>query len=124
MKVAYAFRRLNDYFTKISTLRNSGIESIESRPDHLSITFHQDIGFDIAREILDSALQNYVDCTYDNLNEDLTLTTFDINFEDDTSIYARIIHCSPGISGDYSILSFDTTLKLEELEQYFDTFNQ
>ena len=124
MKSAYAFRRLNDYFTKISTLRNSGIESCELEPDHISITFHQDIGFDIAKELIDSALENYVDYTIDNLNANISLTTFDINLEDDTSIYAKIIHCSPGISGDYSILSFETALKLEELEQYYDEFNQ
>lgn len=123
MKSAYAFRRLNDYFSKISTLRNSGIESCELEPDHISVTFHQDIGFDIAKELIDSALKNHVEYTYDNLNGDITLTMFDINLED-SSIYAKIIHCSPGISGDYSILSFDTTLKLEELEQYYDEFNQ
>lgn len=124
MKSAYAFRRLNDYFTKISTLRNSGIDTCELEPDHISVTFYQDIGFDTIKEIIDSILQNYVDYTIDNLNGDLTLTTFDLNFEDDTIIYASITHCHPGISNDYSILSFDTTIKLNELEKYYDAFNQ
>lgn len=121
MKVAYAFRRLNDYFEKVSTLLNSGIDSIESRPDHISVTFHQDIDINFAKTIIDSALHSHAKYSYDNISEDSNLTTFDLVIEDN-SIYARITHCHPETSKNYAILSFETAIKLEELEQYYDTY--
>ena len=121
MKVAYAFRRLNDYFEKVSTLLNSGIKSIESRPDHLSVTFHQDIDIDFARIIINSALRTYAKYSYDNINEDSNLSTFDLVIED-SAIYVRIAHCHPETSKSYAVLSFETVIRLEELEQFYDTY--
>lgn len=121
MKVAYAFRRLNDYFEKVSALLNSGIESIESKPDHLSVTFHQDIDIDFARKMIDSALQSYVEYSYDNYDKGNALSTFDILIED-TEIFVGITHRHPETSKNYAILNFETAIRLEELEQYYDMY--
>lgn len=123
MKVACAFRRLNDYFEKVSTLLNSGIDSIESRPDHIELTFCQYVDVDFAKAIIDSALHSHTKYSYDNIDADSNVSTFNLTI-DDSIIYVRIMHCRLGTEKDYAVLSFDTAIRLEELEQYYDSYYQ
>ena len=126
MRIAIAFRALNDLFEKIYPLANSHIKSMLLKPDYIELEMDIDINVDYVKRLTFDTLSQCVIVSYDNIIEGNDVSTCDMTISD-KKIHVRIVHCRPNEnnrSSDYSIVKMSTELSIEELAEFITTYNE